>query len=184
MSLDPEPSGEPRPHRYDLFDDGQPIARLEWRAHPRRQTGWYFTPRTGPPLRLDVDPSIDELAADTRSADHDWQLNAELAAILSTPLALDAAERLVHPSEQPAQRRFRRLSTATRYEIYVADVASTTLAHAIPELPLTSVSDVSVLEGELLPEACDRVVRRIALLGGRVVAILRDTQGPGLSSGS
>jgi hypothetical protein len=178
MSPNAEPSGAQRPHSYDLFEDRRLIGRLEWRAHPRRQAGWYLMRPTEPSLRLEVDEAIDELASDSRSAEHDWQLNAELAAILSTPLALDAAERVLHPRQQPVRRRFRRLTTAARYEIYVGEVEPGVLAHAVPELPLNSVSDVSVLEGSLLPEAADQIVRRIALLGGRVVAILRDEPEP------
>jgi hypothetical protein len=163
-----------RPHRYDLFEEGRPIGRLEWRSHPRGLTGWHLLRPPDPPMRLAVDASIDDLAADQRADEHAWELDAELAAILSTALALDAADRFLHAHRQPVRRRFRRLTGAGRYEIYVADVDPSVLAHATPELALMSVADVALLEGQLLPEAFDAVIRRIALLGGRVVTVLRD----------
>jgi hypothetical protein len=36
------------------------------------------------------------------------------------------------------------------------------------------VSDASVLEGELVPEGFAAVIRRIDLLGGRIVAVFGD----------
>ena len=97
MWPEPERRGAPRPHAYDLFEDGRPIGRLEWRNRPRREVGWYVTRPPRPGHRLHVDPSIDGLARDAASSDHDWDLNAELSAILSTALAVDAAERFLHP---------------------------------------------------------------------------------------
>jgi hypothetical protein len=166
--------GAPRPHRYDLHDQDRAVGRLEWRLHPRREAGWYLVCAPDAPQRLEVDPAIDELAADEHSGEHDWELSAELAAILSTALALDAAERALHPRIGVDRGRFRRLSTARRYEIYVTGLDPTLLAHAVPELPLTAVSDASVLEGELLPDAFATVIRRIELLGGRIVAVFGD----------
>ena len=169
---DPQWQGAPRPHGYELYEDGRRVGDLRWRARPRRDVGWYLTVRTRRPQRLSVDPAIDMLAQDTRSSDHDWELNAELSAILSTALALDAAERVLHPRQELARRRFNRLSSG-RYEIHVTGVEPTVLAHAVPELPLSAVSDVRILEGELHEEALRNVLRRIALLGGRVVAMFR-----------
>jgi hypothetical protein len=169
-----EPHGAPRPHHYELHDHDQAIGRLEWRRHPRREAGWYLVGPSDAAQRLDVDPAIDELAADEHSDAHDWELSAELAAILSTALALDAAERTLHPRTETRRGRFRRLSTARRYEIYVAGLDPALLARAVPELPLTAVSDASVLEGRLLPDGFATVVRRIELLGGRIVAVFGD----------
>ena len=169
-----EPYGAPRPHRYDLYDHDRAVGRLEWRLHPRDQSGWYLVCPPDAPRRLDVDPAIDELAADAHSGEHDWELSAELAAILSTALALDAAEKALHPRTDALRGRFRRLSTARRYEIYVTGLDPTLLAHAVPELPLTAVSDASVLEGDLLPDGFATVIRRIELLGGRIVAVFGD----------
>ena len=95
MWPEPQPRNEPRPHSYDLFDEGEQVAMLHWLARPRQAVGWYLT-RTGePPVRLFVDAAIEELARDERSSPHDWELHAELAAILSTALALDAAGRFL-----------------------------------------------------------------------------------------
>jgi len=174
MSLDPDQPAPPHAHAYGLYEDGRAIGRLEWRTRPRAALGWYLVQAPGPPHRLDVDPGIDELARDERSVQHDWDLHAELAAILSTALALDAAERHLHHRPGPVQGRFRRLDVTQHFEIYVTDVDPSLLAHAVPELPLVSVSDVFILEGTLLGDAFQAVVRRIGLLGGRVVAVFSD----------
>lgn len=173
MLPDPERRDTPRPHAYDLYDAGRPAGRLEWRARPRAEVGWYLSGGAGEPRRLDVDPAIDELARDTRSGDHDWELHAELSAILSTALALDTVERLLHPRQDLVRRRFRARMTAGHYEIHVVDVEPAVLAHTVPELYLSSVSNVSVLEGKLSAPALQAALRRVALLGGRVVALFR-----------
>jgi hypothetical protein len=172
MLPEPERRGASHAHAYDLFEDGRPVGRLEWRSRPRRDVGWWVTRPPRPAHRLHVDPSIDGLARDAASADHDWDLNAELSAILSTALAVDAAERLLHPEAAHARHRFNRLQTGP-YEIHVTDIEPYVLAHAVPELPLTAVSDVRILEGELHEDALTGALRRIALLGGRVVAVFR-----------
>jgi hypothetical protein len=169
---EPERRGAPRSHAYDLFEDGRQVGRLEWRARPRRDVGWYVTRPGRPAQRLHVDPGIETLSRDAASPDHDWELNAELSAILSTALAVDAAERFLHPETAHGRHRFNRLSTGP-YEIHVTDIDPDVLAHAVPELPLTAVSDVRILEGELHEEALKSALRRIALLGGRVVAVFR-----------
>jgi hypothetical protein len=167
-----ERRGAPRQHVYELYDDGCPIGRLEWRSRPRREVGWYVTRPPRPAHRLHVDPGIETLARDLTSPDRDWELNAELSAILSTALAVDAAERYLHPQAARARHRFNRLATGP-YEIHVTDIEPYVLAHAVPELPLTAVSDVRILEGELHEDALKGALRRIALLGGRVVAVFR-----------
>jgi hypothetical protein len=169
---EPEERAGPRAHAYELFEEGRPIGRLEWWLRPHRDVGWYLTLDGMPTQRLQVDPAVDDLARDTTSADHDWYLYAELSAILSTALAVDAAERYLHPRSSYPRRRFNRLSTGP-YEIHVTDIEPTVLAHAVPELPLTAVSDVRILEGELHEDALKGALRRIALLGGRVVAVFR-----------
>jgi hypothetical protein len=169
----------PRPHRYELHDHGRIVGRLEWRLLPRPEAGWYLVRAGFEPDRLDVDPAIEDLAADETSATHEWELNAELAAILSTAFALDAAERVLHPRPDAGRSRFRRLDTAHRYEIYVTGLAPGLLAHAVPELPLTSVSDASVLEGTLLPAGFAAIIKRIELLGGKIVAAFGDDPEPG-----
>jgi hypothetical protein len=177
MRPDPE-RGDVPPHAYDLFHAGRPIGRLEWRIAPRDAAGWYLVQPSGEPRRLAVDAAIDDLARDRLSPQHDWELSAELAAILSTPFALDAADRALHLRPQREPGRFRRVSGARSFELYVDQVDPITLAHAIPELPLESVSDVSVLSGKLLPEAFEAITRRIGLLGGQVVAFRREDEWP------
>jgi hypothetical protein len=169
---DPQRRDVARPHVYELYEDGRRIGRLEWRWRPRSAVGWYVTLPPRPPDRLSVDPAIDQLARDRTSSDRDWELNAELSAILSTAMAVDATDRLLHPRARSRRRRFNRLSTSP-YEIHVTGIEPTVLAHAVPELPLTAVSDVRILEGELHDDALTTALRRIALLGGRVVAVFR-----------
>jgi hypothetical protein len=169
---DPQRRDVARLHVYELYEDGRPIGRLEWRSRPRPAVGWYVTLPPRPPDRLSVDPAIDQLARDRTSSDRDWELNAELSAILSTAMAVDATDRLLHPRAEVRRRRFNRLSTGP-YEIHVTGIEPTVLAHAVPELPITAVSDVRILEGELHEVALTIALRRISLLGGRVVAVFR-----------
>jgi hypothetical protein len=174
MSAQHQPQGEARPHSYDLFEDGSRIGQLEWRQRPRTTLGWYLTEGTGPGRRLFVDTAIDELARDTRSPAHDWDLHAELAAILSTALALDAAGRALYPSRLRPTRRFRRPLSAGRYEIHVTDVDPAILGRAVPELHLDAISNVVVLAGELVAGGLEVALQRVTLLGGRVVAVFND----------
>jgi hypothetical protein len=174
MSAEHEPQAEPRPHTYDLFEDRSRIARLEWRQRPRTALGWYLTEGGASAQRLFVDTAIDELARDTRSPAHDWDLHAELAAILSTALALDAAGRAIYPSRLRPTRRFRRPLSAGRYEIHVTDVEPAILARAVPELHLDAISNVVVLAGELVAGGLEVALQRVTLLGGRVVAVFND----------
>jgi hypothetical protein len=176
MSAEQQPEGEAPPHAYDLFEDGTRIAQLEWRARPRTALGWYLTEDSGPARRLFVDSAIDELARDTRSAAHDWDLHAELAAILSTALALDAAGRVMYPSRTRPTRRFRRPISAGRYEIHVTDADPAILARAVPELHLDAISNVAVLAGELVGGGLELALQRISLLGGRVVAVFSEEE--------
>jgi hypothetical protein len=172
-----ERRGKPRPlHEYEIYDDGRQVGRLEWRLRPRSITGWYLTIDARPPQRLGVDPAIDELSRDKRSAAHDWELHAELAAILSTALALDAAELFLHPEREVLRGRFRRKPSFGGYEIHVTDVDPAILARAVPELHLESVANVVILAGVLAGIGLETALRRIALLGGRVVAVFRMQQ--------
>ena len=175
---EPEERAAPRPHAYDLFEDGRPVGRLEWWLRPRRDVGWYLMLEGAPIRRLEVDPAVADLARDTASADHDWYLYAELSAILSTTLALDAAEAVLHPRRPTERRRFRSRLEAGHYEIHAADIDPTILAHTVPELQLSSVSNVNVLEGDLSAPALQSALRRIALLGGRIVAIFHSGPEP------
>lgn len=178
MRPEPEQRGVPS-HMYELFDAGRRVARLEWRLVPRAAVGWYLVKPSEPPRRLVVDSSIDELGRDQHSATHEWALSAELYAILSTPLALDAAGRELNSQPRERRGRFRRVQAARSFELYVDGVDPLILAHAVPELPLESVSDISVLSGALMPEAFEVIHRRIVLLGGRVVAFRHEDESPG-----
>jgi hypothetical protein len=164
------------PHAYVLYDDGEQVATLNWLARPRRVVGWYLTRAHEPPHRLFVDSAIEELARDERSSPHDWELHAELAAILSTALALDAAGRSLHPDRERRTRRFGRALTAGRYEIHVADVDTAVLARAVPELHLDAVSNVAILAGQLLDGGLEVAIQRVVLIGGRVVAVFRNDE--------
>jgi hypothetical protein len=174
MSAEHQSQGEAQPHAYGLFEDGSPIGQLEWRQRPRTALGWYLVEGSGAGRRLFVDTAIDELARDTRSPAHDWDLHAELAAILSTALALDAAGRAIYPSRLRPTRRFRRPLSAGRYEIHVTDVEPAILARAVPELHLDAISNVVVLAGELVAGGLEVALQRVTLLGGRVVAVFND----------
>jgi hypothetical protein len=166
-----DPTPAPSSHRYPLFDGDRPAGVLVWRSQPRQYAGWFVLPHDGAPRRLEVDPAVDELAADRRSDEPAWELHAELAAILSTSMALDAAERTIHDRPHRHGGRFRRL-TADGYEIYVKNLTPEVLGRTVPELAVSSVSDVVVLEGRLLADAVPVILRRLALLGGSVVAVL------------
>jgi hypothetical protein len=171
-----QPRDEARPHAYDLYDEGSQIGTLLWRARPRRAVGWYLTLSGAPAVRLFVDTAIDELARDERSTAHDWDLHAELAAILSSALALDAAGRVVHPERAQGTRRFRRGLAAGRYEIHVTDVETAILARITPELHLDSVSNVTILAGELMQGGLEVAIQRIGLVGGRIVAVFHSDE--------
>jgi hypothetical protein len=167
---------EARPHAYDLYDEGSHIGTLHWRARPRRAVGWYLTRTGAAPERMFVDTAIDEMSRDERSTAHDWELHAELAAILSTALALDAAGRAIHPERAQGTRRFRRGLAAGRYEIHVTDCEPAILARVAPELHLDSVSNVAILAGELLDGGLEVAIQRIGLVGGRIVAVFRSDE--------
>jgi hypothetical protein len=171
MPSAPEPAAGPEDHRYGLFDGGRALGWLVWRPEPRQSAGWYLVPDGGTPQRLKVDPGIDELAADGRSEEHAWMLHAEVAAILSTALALDAAERALHQRPPRRRGRFGRIDR-TRFEIYVKDVSPRVLGRVVPEMALSFVSDVVALEGDLPGDAIPVILRRLTLLGGTVVEVI------------
>ena len=159
-------------HRYPLFADKRGVGWLVWRARPRQSAGWFLVLDGRGPEKLGVDAAIDELASHT-SDQHAWELHAEVAAILSTALALDAAERVVNGRPERRSRRFQRLER-THCEIYVNGVAQMVLARAVPEMSVRSVSDVVALEGEVSGDAVLTVVRRLELLGGAILEVLRE----------
>jgi hypothetical protein len=151
---------------------------LAWHSRPPTAAGWYLTALSGPAERLAVDPVIDALAHGRRSNCPSWEAEAALAAALSTALALDVAERRVNGRPARATGRFRRLRVRARVEIYVTGLDAGLLRDAVPELALEAVSEVTVLAGSALPEAREAIARRLALLGGRVVAVFVDDAEP------
>jgi hypothetical protein len=171
MSSGGESGGAERGHRYELFEGGRSIGWLEWRPRPRERLGWYLRRSGGSPVRLRVDLAIDDLAR-AQPGEHGWALSAELAALLSTALALDAADRALHPAATPRRRPLLARRDSARHQIYTSGLAPDLLARAVPELPLASVGDVVVLEGQLTRDGLEAVLRRIQLLGGRVLAVL------------
>jgi hypothetical protein len=177
MRPDPD-RGEQFDHTFVVHRDARRVGRLEWRATLRETVGWYLRRDGEPPILLDVDASIAELARDQASERHEWELSAELAAILSTPMALDAADRALYQRPLRQTGRFRRVRAEAHFELYVSGVDAVVLSLAVPELPLESVADVTVLSGQLLPGAFQAISRRIALLGGTVVALRRDDDSP------
>jgi hypothetical protein len=156
-------------HRYALFDGGEPVGSLEWRSRPRTRTGWYLARDARPSSRLSVDPGVDELAADTGSDAMLWGVEADATAILSASLALDAAERTIHPPRPHLARPARRPARASRCRVYVEGIDSVVLARAVPELAVSRRGDVSVLDGVLDTDGLAKVLRRLRLLGGAVL---------------
>ena len=167
MPPQPEAAADLEAHHFPLFADGSRIGRLVWRTQPRPSAGWFLVPDGGAPRKLSVDPGIDELAAHARD-DHVWELHAEVAAILSTALALDAAERTIRGRPERRGRRFGRPET-THCEIHLRGIAQAVLARAVPEMAVSCVSDVVTLEGDLAADAVPTVLRRLTLLGGTIV---------------
>src|SRR3954447_12084641 len=78
---------------YVLYRGGRAVARLEWRARFGAAAGWYLRRGARPARRLSVDVGLDALANEAHGDSGDWQDRALAAAALSTPFALDAADR-------------------------------------------------------------------------------------------
>src|SRR5829696_4248832 len=155
---------------YDLHRGGRVVACLYWRAHPRQTTGWYLRRRARSARRLMVDTAVDSLACDAISDYESWQERADSVAALSTPFALDAADRalrgnLPRPPSRPLE--------PGAYELHVSGVDAATLALACPALVAAAAGDTGVLRGILDDAAMCAVIRRVNLLGGRVLAVFR-----------
>ena len=157
-----------RRDRWHLHCNGRPLGRLEWRQRPRDQAGWYVVCGHYVPRRLDVDPAVDELAADRTSTPEVWALNAELARTLSFSLALDAADRLLNPGRRPVVT-----GREGAHVLYLVGVSADLLGQAVPEMRIEPLRGSLTLVGHIAGAALERAVRRICLLGGRVVGILR-----------
>ena len=171
-----QPRGEARPHAYDLFDEGTQIGTLHWRARPRRAVGWYLTRSGKGPEPLFVDTAIRGFSPTSARRRTIGTCTPSWRAILSTALALDAAGRELHPERAQGTRRFRRGLAAGRYEIHVTDVEPAILSRITPRLHLDSVSNVTILAGELLDGGLEVAIQRIGLVGGRIVAVFRSDE--------
>jgi hypothetical protein len=172
-----ESGGASPDHRYELFERGRSLGWLEWRPRPRERLGWYLRRHGGSPVALSVDLAIDDLAAAERRDEHGWELTAEIAALLSTALALDQAERVLHPRPHQPRRPVVGRRDSFRCWIVCAGLDPDVLARAVPELPLSSMGDAVLLDGHLPQEALELVIRRIQLLGGRVLTLPPDATG-------
>ncbi len=147
MSADPQPS--PLPHTYTLYVSGEAVATLQWRA------GWYLRAGHGPWRRLAVDAELDAADAD------------DLLADLSIAFALDAAARFLRG---PAVRRSQPLRPG-RYEMHVSGLAPDLTPLAFPETIAVTAGDVTVLAGSFDDQGLTLIARRVALLGGRLLAL-------------
>ena len=175
--MEPEPagSGSQGVRRYELRRGGRVIGYLEWQAGSRAATGWYLRRGVRPARRLAVDAGIDRLARDVTSDPDSWQERADSAAALSTPLALDAADRALRGGLPPLPSR---PLEPGAYELHVTDLDPATLAIACPALITAAAGDTSVLGGVFDDNAMCAVIRRVNLLGGRVLAIFRSHPQP------
>src|SRR4051812_49149604 len=171
----PVQPGQQRFSLVELQRGGRVVARLQWRSHPRDAVGWYLQRRGRPARRLDIDAGIDALAHDTLSGPDSWDARADAAAWLSTALALDAADRALRgglsaPPSRPLE--------PGPYELHVTGLDPAMLACAFPEAAGVSAGDVSVLVGAFDDRSLAAVIRRVNLLGGRVLAMFRAARLP------
>src|SRR5215217_1882095 len=168
-------SGQQRCSLVELQRGGRVVARMEWRSHPRDAVGWYLQRRGRPVRRLEIDAGIDVLTRDTISDPGSWQARADTVAWLSTALVLDAADRALRGglSAPPA-----RPLEPGPYELHVTGLDPAMLACAFPEAAGVSTGDVSVLAGAFDARSLAAVIRRVNLLGGRVLALFRAAHTP------
>src|SRR4051812_30638473 len=175
MAVQPAQQQSSPVERVHLQRGGRVVARLQWRSRPRDAVGWYLQRRGRPARRLDIDAGIDALARDSLSDPGSWDARADAVAWLSTALALDAADRalrggLAAPPSRPLE--------PGRYELHVSGLDPAMLACAFPEAAGVSAGDVSVLAGAFDARSLAALIRRVNLLGGRVLALFRATHAP------
>jgi hypothetical protein len=156
---------------YVLYRGGRAVAHLEWRARSRASTGWYLRRGARPARRLQLDVGLDALADDAHTDSPSWHERAELAAALSTPLALDAADRALRGGLPPAPAR---PLDPGAYELHISGLDAAVLALACPNLDVTRAGDTSVVTGVLDDHTIGTLIRRVNLLGARVLAIFRE----------
>jgi hypothetical protein len=156
---------------YTLHRGGRAVARLEWLAGSRAGAGWYLRRRALPARPLVVDVGLDALADDPREQSRDWDEWAQAAAALSLPLALDAADRSLRGGLPAAPSR---PLPPGSYELHVTGMDTATLALACPSMRVTRAGDTSVIDGVVDDDAMRRLIRRVNLLGARVLTIFRE----------
>src|SRR4051794_34141959 len=154
----------------DLQRGGRVVARLQWRTQPRTAVGWYLERPRRPARRLDVDSGIDALAQDAVSDPDTWNARADAVALLSTALALDAADRALRGGLAPPPSR---PLESGRYELHVTGLDAATSARAFPDAASVAAGDTNVLAGTFDDRALTAAIRRVNLLGGRVLAMFR-----------
>src|SRR3954464_1658015 len=146
---------------YVLYRGGRAVARLEWRARSRARAGWYLRPGACRGRRLQLDVGLDALANDAHADSDSWHERAQLAAALSTPLALDAADRALRGGLPAAPAR---PLEPGAYELHIIGLDAAVLALACPNLRVTRAGDTSVVAGVLDNHAIGTLVRRVNLL--------------------
>jgi hypothetical protein len=178
---DPRPRGvrSAREHKrraatspaYALHVRGKPVGQLQWRNDPAWAAGWYVHQRRGwRRLAVDRDPIT---AFDAAASPRERQETAELAASVSTARALDAAAALLKgpPARPPSAL------CAGYYEVHVSGLGRDIVPIAFPETIVACHGSTSVLCGHFDDLGLAVLTRRIALLDGRVLALLH-TPGP------
>jgi hypothetical protein len=171
--MEPGSTHDASPHvsDYVLHRGGQAVARLEWRGRWRAGASWYLRRRARPARRLAVDVGLDAFAGDPLEDRLGWKQSAQAAAALSLPLALDEADRALRGGVPAAPSR--PLEPGV-YELHVIGMDASTLALACPSLRVTRAGDTSVIGGVLDDDAMRMLIRRVNLLGARVLAIFRE----------
>ena len=171
---DPDPPHTPG---YVLYRDRRAIGRLEWRAQAHEPYGWYLARAARPARRLAVDIELDALAD---SPPLDRRERAQAAAALSTPLALDAAERALRGALPPALSRPHE-PDVYKLRVTVTGLDPVTVALCCPSMRVTAAGEACVISGVFDSDTMRTVSRRLNLLGARVLAVFRDpghTRGP------
>jgi len=152
-------------HSYALHVRDTKVARLRWRAEAGQLAGWYLSRQRGDWRRLAVAQELD-VGADL-TARPGCQQTADLAACLSTALALDAAANLLQGPPAVPPRRLR----SGCYEIHAAGLGSEIVAVAFREVVSVCAAHTTVLMGHFDDRALTLLTRRIAILGGHILAL-------------
>jgi hypothetical protein len=162
VNVDPLPPG----HTYALYARGEPVAELQWRPRPASSPGWYLRRFGHDWRRLAVAAELDAALADPPGSETPPE-TADLTALVSIALALDAAAVLLSGPPAPPSRTIR----SGRYELHVRGLAAEIVPYAFPETIAAHVGDVAVLAGHFDDTGLVRTTRRVALLGGKLLAL-------------